>query len=85
MVALSKSRQVSSDVLRHIAKNRDWMKNYEVQQGMVANPKCPQAIAITLIKNMRLGDLGSLARNTNVPAVIRTTAKQLWDQKQNRR
>jgi len=85
VVSLSKSRSVSSDVLRHISKNRDWMKSYEVQQGMVSNPKTPQAIAITLIKNMRLGDLGALARNTNVPAVIRTTAKQLWDQKQNRR
>lgn len=85
VVSLSKSRSVSSDVLRHISKNRDWMKNYEVQQGMVSNPKTPQAIAITLIKNMRLGDLGALARNTNVPAVIRTTAKQMWEQKQNRR
>lgn len=85
IVVMSKSRSVSSDVLRHISRNRDWMKNYEVQQGMVGNPKCPQAIAIGLIKNMRLGDLGALARNTNVPAVIRTTAKQLWDQKQNRR
>ena len=85
IVGLSKSRAVSSDVLRHISKNRDWMKNYEVQQGMVSNPKTPQAIAITLIKNMRLGDLGALARNTNVPAVIRTAAKQLWEQKQNRR
>lgn len=85
VVALSKSRSVSSDVLRHISKNRDWMKNYEVQQGMVANPKTPQAISITLIKNMRLGDLAGLARNTNVPAVIRTTAKQLLEQKQKNR
>lgn len=85
VVSLSKSRSVSSDVLRHISKNRDWMKNYEVQAGMVANPKTPQAIAIGLIKNMRLGDLGNLARNTNVPAAIRTTAKQLFDQKQKSR
>jgi hypothetical protein len=85
VVSLSKSRSVSSDVLRHISKNREWMKNYEVQQGMVSNPKTPQAISIALIKNMRLGDLGALARNTNVPAVVRTTAKQLWEQKQNRR
>lgn len=85
VVALSKSRSVSSDVLRHISKNRDWMKSYEVQQGIVSNPKTPQAIAMALVKNMRLGDLGALARNTNVPAVVRTTAKQLYDQKQNRR
>ena len=85
VVSLSKSRSVSSDVLRHISKNRDWMKNYEVQTGLVSNPKTPQAIAIGLIKNMRIGDLGALARNTNVPSVIRTTAKQLLDQKQHRR
>lgn len=85
IVALSKSRSVSSDVLRFISKNRDWMKSYEVQQGIVSNPKTPQAIAMALVKNMRLGDLGALARNTNVPAVVRTTAKQLYDQKQNRR
>lgn len=85
IVALSKSRSVSSDVLRHISKQRDWMKNYEVQVAMVQNPKTPQAVAMGLIKNMRLGDLAGLTRNTNVPSVIRTAAKQLYDQKQTRR
>ena len=85
IVALSKSRAVSSDVLRHISKNRDWMKNYEVQSAMVQNPKTPQAVAMGLIKNMRLGDLANLTRNTNVPSVIRSAAKQLYDQKQKTR
>lgn len=85
ILSLSKSRSVSSDVLRFISKQRDWMKNYEVQVAMVQNPKTPQAVAMGLIKNMRLGDLAGLTRNTNVPSVIRTAAKQLYDQKQTRR
>ena len=85
IVSLSKSRAVSSDVLRFISKQRDWMKNYEVQVGMVQNPKTPQGVALGLIKNMRLSDLAGLTRNTNVPSVVRTAAKQLYDQKANRR
>lgn len=85
VVALSKSRQVSSDVLRHIAKNRDWMKNYEVKVGLVSNPKTPQAIAMQELKMLRTGDLGSLSRNSNVPAIIKSMAKQMFDQKQTRR
>ncbi len=85
VIALSKSRQVSSDVLRAIAKNRDWCKNYEIQLGLVSNPKTPQAIAVAMIKNVKLADLGLLAKNPNIPGVVKTMARQLYTQKSGNR
>ena len=41
VVGFSQSRNVSDEVLRVIAQNRHWTRNYKVKMALATNPRCP--------------------------------------------
>ncbi len=49
---LARSRSVPEEVLRIIAKKREWMKSYNVILAMVNNPKAPQGPALRLVTDV---------------------------------
>lgn len=73
---IAMSKQVSEDILRYIASRRDWVGNYEVKRSLLFNPKTPPGISMRFLSHLRFNDLRSLARSRNVPASLRTAAKQ---------
>ncbi len=78
---IAHSRNVPEDALRAIHKNREWMKNYNINLALVNNPKTPPGIGITLVSSLRVKDLAVLEKNKNVPDAIRAIAKKLLQQK----
>jgi hypothetical protein len=79
--AFASAKNVSEHVLREIARNRRFMKNYNVVRNLVNNAKCPLDIALTLIKNLHVPDLKSLRQNKNVAETIRQVAFKLYREK----
>jgi hypothetical protein len=75
------AKNVSENVLREIARNRRFMKNYSVVRNLVNNPKCPLDLSLTLIKNLMVYDLKSLRSNKSVPETIRQVAFKLYREK----
>lgn len=75
------AKNVQENVLREIARNRRFMKNYAVQRNLVHNPKCPIDISLNLIKNLLVYDLKSLRHSKSVPEVIRRVAANLYREK----
>jgi hypothetical protein len=75
------AKNVSENVMREIARNRRFMKNYNVVRNLVNNPKCPLDLSLTLIKNLMVHDLKSLRNNKNVPETIRQVAFKLYREK----
>jgi hypothetical protein len=75
------AKNVHENVLREIARNRRFMKNYSVGRNLVNNPKCPLDISLTLVKNLMVYDLKSLRHNKNVPETIRQVAAKLYREK----
>ena len=78
---IAQSKSVSEDILRVIANNRNWLKNYGVIVGLVNNPKTPVGISLNFIKNLKAKDLSNLSRNKGVPEAIRTSAGRLLQTK----
>ncbi len=74
---IAQSRNVPEDILREIAKRRDWIKSYEVITALVNNPRTPIGVALEHVHDLRTRDLLLLEKNRNVPDAIRTTAKRL--------
>ena len=74
---LARSRSVPEEVLRIIAKKREWMKSYNVILAMVNNPKAPQGPALRLVTELKTRDLQVLEKNRNVTEGVRSTAKKL--------
>src|SRR5262249_4930199 len=46
---ISASRQVSDDVLRIIANNREWTRNYQIKLNLVSNPRTPFSFTSRLV------------------------------------
>lgn len=74
--AFAKMANVSEDVLRGIATNRGWMKNYGVIAGLTRNPKTPPGISMQLIQRLNEKDLKMLTTDRNVPEAVRLSARK---------
>jgi len=67
---------VSEDVLRIVARNRHWMKNYKIVLGLAKNPKTPVAISLNLLPRIQQKDLTQMAIDRNIPDPLRIAAKK---------
>jgi hypothetical protein len=74
---IAASRNVSEEVLREIAANKDWIKSYSVTLSLVNNPKTPVPIGLTFLSKLRTRDLRFVGKNKGVPEVIRMSAKRI--------
>ena len=74
--SFAKMANVGDDVLRAIAQNRAWVKNYGVAHGLVRNPKTPVAMSLNLMQRLVDRDVRSLAVDRNVPEPLRLAARK---------
>lgn len=71
------NRNLDTEVIRVMTRNRDYMRKYQVKKALINNPKTPVPVATTLLKFMQFKDLQELAKNKNVSSVIQTQAKRM--------
>lgn len=76
VASIAKMQNVSEDVLRTIAHNRAWLKNYSVVLAVVKNPKTPVAMSMNLMARLSEKDLKLLTTDRNVPDALRTQARR---------
>ncbi len=74
--AIAGMASVQEDVLRMIARNRSWMKNYKVALRLCKNPKCPVAISLNLLPRIMERDLVGISTDRNVPEPVRIAARK---------
>lgn len=75
------AKNVHDNVLREIARNRRFMKNYSVMRNLVQNPKTPVDIALPLVKMLMVYDLKTLQRSKSVSETIRALAAKYYREK----
>ncbi len=80
----SSMRNMSEEILRSIAANRDWIKIYKIVFNLVNNPKTPIPTARGFLNRLLHKDVFNLSRNKNVPDVIRKAAARLVDTRRER-
>jgi hypothetical protein len=81
VVRISASRNVSEDVLRAIALDREWTRSHQVKVNLVSNPRTPFAFASRLIIHLRESELKGLAKSKNVSGAVAKAAKQQLERK----
>ena len=74
--SFAKMANVTEEVLRSIAMNRAWVKNYGVVAGLTRNPKTPPAISMQMVQRLNDRDLKMLASDRNVPEAVRLAARK---------
>jgi hypothetical protein len=81
ILMISMSRNVSDDVLRIIANNREWTQSHQVKLNLVANPRTPFVFSAKLIGFLREHELKALAKSKNVSGAIAQAARQQLNRK----
>jgi len=79
---LASNRAVSEEVLRMVAQNREWVRNYPVKVALVNNPKCPVGTAMQFLSYLHPKDLKSVSTNKNISSVVFNAAKKRLKHKQ---
>ena len=74
--SFAKMANVAEEVLRVIAMNRSWLKNYGVVLGLVRNPKTPVALSMQLLPRLNERDMKMLTVDRNVPEGLRLAARK---------
>lgn len=67
---------ISEEILRIIASNRAWTKNYNVMLGLTKNPKTPLAMTLNFMSRLSGRDLQMLSVDRNVPEPLRVAARK---------
>lgn len=68
---------LTDEILRLIANNRKFRKNYTVLRNLLNNPKTPLDVSLHLLPGINAVDLKKLGGNKNIPETLRTTAGKL--------
>jgi len=80
--AFASMSSLTDEILRLIAKNRNFRKNYVVVRNLTNNPKAPLDVTLHMLPMLNPLDLKKLCTNKNVPETLRTTANKLHRQRQ---
>ncbi len=75
-------KNVLESVLRQIPLKRRFMKNYKVVRNLVANPRTPLDLSLTLMKHLLTADLKNIGGNKEVPETVRKLAIKMFKQKE---
>jgi hypothetical protein len=75
--AFASMSSLTDEILRMIAGNRAFRKNYTVVRNLINNPKTPLDVTLHMLPMLNAVDLKRLTTNKNVPETLRTTAMKL--------
>ena len=83
--AFASMSNLTDEILRLIAKNRNFRKNYVVVRNLMNNPKTPLDVSLHMLPILNAMDLKKLCTNKNIPETLRTTANKLQRQRTEKR
>ncbi|HEX8337638.1 MAG TPA: hypothetical protein VF621_12970 [Pyrinomonadaceae bacterium] len=75
--AISAMRTVADDVLRVIAMNRNWARQYPIIHNLARNPRTPLPTAMSILPRLHAKELKGLGQNRNVSDAVRRQALRL--------
>jgi hypothetical protein len=81
VVGFAQSRSVCDEVLRIVANNRQWTRNYAVKLALAANPRTAQPTAMKFVNFLHDSDLKALMKSKDVPSAISTHARRILTKK----
>jgi len=74
--SFAKMASLSDEVLRVIASNRAWTKNYNIVLGLTRNPKTPLALSLNFLARLTSRDLAQVSVDRNVAEPLRIAARK---------
>ncbi|MEK6759937.1 MAG: hypothetical protein AABY51_09210 [Deltaproteobacteria bacterium] len=82
VLRVANSKGASEELLRSIGRNKEWLKNYNVRLGMIANPKTPLTISMKLLDTLNEKDLAKISKSKNIASVLASSARRKVEAKE---
>lgn len=77
-------RTVPEDVLRQIAINRNWARNYTIIHNLARNPRMPIGSVMGILTRLQTRDLQAMNKNRNVSDAVRKQAFRIFSSRAGR-
>ncbi|MFN7918017.1 MAG: hypothetical protein U0Q55_21900 [Vicinamibacterales bacterium] len=74
--SFAKMATIPEDILRVIAMNRAWLKNYGIVLALTKNPKTPVGLSLNMLSRLNDRDLAGVSTDRNVPDPLRVAARR---------
>ena len=74
---ISTMKTVPEDVLRQVATDRKYARNYLIIHNLAKNPRTPIGNTMSILTRLQLRDLLAMSKNRNVPDAVRRQAHRL--------
>ena len=71
ILIIANRKNLPSEVLESIFRDKRWTDSYPVRLALARNPKTPLFTALSIARFLRLFDLAELARNHHLPVLFR--------------
>ena len=75
--AIASMRTVADEVLRLIAMNRGWARQYPIIHNLARNPRTPLPTAMSILPRLHAKELKALSQNRNISEAVRRQALRL--------
>jgi hypothetical protein len=75
-VRIAKNRSCPSEALGFLAQDVRFKTSYKLKLAICRNPKSPVRVSLSLLKFLRIFDLGDLTRNQHIPISLRQKIEQ---------
>ena len=85
VMTIATNRAIHEDVIRELARVKEYLRKYPVKVALAGNPKTPIPVTIRLLNSLHVKDLGKLAKNRNVSSAVFTAANKLYRAKKTQR
>lgn len=81
ILSFAKSRNLSEEVIRIIANNREWTRNYQIQLALATNPKTAIPVALKFLNYLSDRDLKAIMRSRDVPSAVSQQSRRVLSRK----
>jgi hypothetical protein len=71
VLIIANRKNIPSDVLEAIARDKRWAESYPVRLALARNPKSPLSISLSIARYLRLFDLEEITRSPFIPLTFR--------------
>ncbi|MDF1534962.1 MAG: hypothetical protein P1S46_00480 [bacterium] len=74
---MAKNTGTSTEILRAIAANREWVANRNIMHALVMNPKTPVNLSIRFLSRLGRKEIEFIAKSRSMPQALRNNAKRI--------
>jgi hypothetical protein len=81
VLIIAKRKNLPSDILEMIFKDKRWAESYPVRHALARNPRSPLSVSLSIARYLRIFDLEEITRSHFIPLVFRRKVEMIINER----